>query len=1004
MNKRETPLFRYSFKAFPYSALLIWFILNIAFLLSSLSLWAQLVKPKPVLKHFIVDNGLPSNETYHIIQDSIGYLWIATANGVSRFDGSNFKNYGLEDGLVDNTIYEIFSDYKGRLWFVSSSGKLASLENGMIKPYPFNHRISDHLPGSRGPIKKSFFVDTLDNVHLSLKHFGRIKISKDGVYKESDGIHKEGEVVVEMLSNGTVLISNPLNAPTYDLIIINGEKTYRFTSIELVGGNHFLHHFFFLPVKDDHYIVTQKGNLIRIINGKIIERKNLGSEIIWASIDQHNNLWVAPIEGGVYRFSNADFINDEVQFFMEGIKVTSVLEDREGGYWFSTLTHGIFYCPNISFQNFDEGTNLPNSRISSVFVNRKGVFIGYEIGVVSLISGSKITNYSLGGIKSSSMSIRSIGIDSTSKTTWVCSNYFIHEIDNDGVNEHRYNQSYFGIYPREMIPDRAGGFWIATVKGLLKFNGKEILYDSNDASEFSAVIYSLFQDSHGELWLGTINGLWKYKGGIYSYIGYDNPIFSYQINSISATADGTILLGTRGIGLILVKEGAVHQITQSDGLASNSIKKIFVEESGIWLATNNGLSWIKNWGKDISIQNINISHGLPTNDVNSVFVRGNQVYAATSMGLTVFDKRMVGHNMVKPKCWVINVRVNNMDTDFRSNALYLKYNQNFIIIDYVGLAFRNMGKVFYRYRLLGLDSQWVYTNSTNSIFSGLSQGEYTYEVQAQNSDGLWGDSSKIDIKISPPFWKRFWFNGLTTILFSTLLYLVYRTRVRAIRKRNDTINSINIYKQQSLRQQMNPHFIFNTLNSIQLYILEKDHISSHKYLAKFARLIRMTLDNSQNQSSSLQNEIEALKLYLELESLRLEGKFQYSIEIESNELLEKEVPSLLIQPFVENAIWHGIMLKPDQEGWVKIIVRSQNDIIKCIIEDNGVGRKVAQSIREKRSAEHKSLGYKITAQRIELLNTLYSGQFNIIYTDLCLPNGEATGTRVELTIPCIVNK
>jgi LytS/YehU family sensor histidine kinase len=168
-----------------------------------------------------------------------------------------------------------------------------------------------------------------------------------------------------------------------------------------------------------------------------------------------------------------------------------------------------------------------------------------------------------------------------------------------------------------------------------------------------------------------------------------------------------------------------------------------------------------------------------------------------------------------------------------------------------------------------------------------------------------------------------------------------------LKRRNELINNINLYKQQSLWQQMNPHFIFNTLNSIQYYILEKDVISSHKYLTKFARLMRFTLDNSLYATIPLRDELEALKLYLELEALRLQDKFTFNIDYQNNEtILDVKIPTLMIQPFVENAIWHGIMLKPDKSGHIQITIRDMETSLLCTIEDNGIGREQAVKCRK----------------------------------------------------------
>lgn len=199
---------------------------------------------------------------------------------------------------------------------------------------------------------------------------------------------------------------------------------------------------------------------------------------------------------------------------------------------------------------------------------------------------------------------------------------------------------------------------------------------------------------------------------------------------------------------------------------------------------------------------------------------------------------------------------------------------------------------------------------------------------------------------------------------------------------------------------MNPHFIFNTLNSIQYYILEKDTISSHKYLTKFARLMRFTLDNSMHSAIPLRDELEALKLYLELEALRLQGSFTYNIDYGTDEsILETRIPTLMIQPFVENAIWHGIMLKPDKSGHVQVTIREMDNLVLCTIEDNGVGREEARKIQEASNKAHRSRGFQITQQRIDLLNSMYGQKFNIQITDLYSADGKPQGTRVSISIP-----
>ncbi len=960
---------------------------------------SKTISPKPVFKQFTVDDGLASNEVYHLYQDSVGFIWIATAAGVSRFDGTTFTNYGPEDGLIENTIYEIYCDYKGRLWFISSNGRLVFFENEKIHPYPFNYKIGEHLPTSRGPVKLSFLVDSLDNIDLSLKQYGRVKISKDGAYQRVMGIHQEGQLVFEKTSQGKVLISNPLKAPTFDMVFLTDGQVHRYSGVDLFEKTRFSFHYFSIYEGENTFLSALHGFLIRMKDGKVLQKRMISEDIIWANVDDSKNLWAATLTGGVYCFENADFMGTPKYFLLENLRITSVLRDREGGYWISTLTEGVFYYPNIQVSIYGNDV-LPFERVSAVYTNEKGIYVGYESGILSHIRSNRLDNYTLADEKHTKTSVRFIIPDATSSNIWIGTNLFLHSYNGMDITNYLYSNNTFGYHTREMFRSFDGNYWVATAYGIRKFDGKETIYHSKNANEFSGAVNTICEDSKGIVWFGCNNGLWSYHQGFYEYLGNENPFFSKSISSIAIDLDGSLLLATRGFGLIVKSNSGIMQLTRSEGLISDHIKKVLVDKSGVWLSTNHGISWFKREkGKINEIHNFTTADGLPTNDINGIYIKEDQVYVATSKGIAVFNLNTIKGNATKPNCKIVSVRVNNFETNITKGELTLDYTQNFLIFEYVGLAFKNMDRLEYRYRLLGLDSSWVYTRTTKSIFSGLEPKTYRFEVQTMNSNNLWGDSAILSFTIRPPFWKTLWFSSLLTLALTLGLYLVYLSRIRSIRRRNELVNSINLYKQQSLRQQMNPHFIFNTLNSIQMYILEKDKFSSQKYLGKFSKLIRMTLDNSLEQTIPLKDEIEALKLYLELEALRLEGKLEYSIEVEDDSLLQQHVPTLLFQPFVENSIWHGIMLKAERHGWVRIRFAKDNGTIICTIEDNGVGVKAANLIHERHKSEHKSLGYKITKERISILNTIYSKNFSITYFDISEEDEKATGTRVRIVVP-----
>jgi tetratricopeptide (TPR) repeat protein len=248
---------------------------------------------------------------------------------------------------------------------------------------------------------------------------------------------------------------------------------------------------------------------------------------------------------------------------------------------------------------------------------------------------------------------------------------------------------------------------------------------------------------------------------------------------------------------------------------------------------------------------------------------------------------------------------------------------------------------------------------------------------------------------------KYWLITIALIILLAIAFLYVYSMNRAIKNKHSLEKSLNLYMQKALSQQMNPHFIFNTLNSIQYFLLNNDKVASSKYLSKFAKLMRLTLDNSQKPSITLGDEIDSLKLYIELEQLRFENKFNFELNIDSG--LDQEfisLPPLILQPFVENAIWHGLMHREQPDGGLlKISFKQYNNSLICIVEDNGIGRDKAKEIRLKKKPEHISWGTKITESRINLINELHKSRLNIAYSDLKDTNNKPVGTMVKIEFP-----
>lgn len=248
---------------------------------------------------------------------------------------------------------------------------------------------------------------------------------------------------------------------------------------------------------------------------------------------------------------------------------------------------------------------------------------------------------------------------------------------------------------------------------------------------------------------------------------------------------------------------------------------------------------------------------------------------------------------------------------------------------------------------------------------------------------------------------KYWILAIAIFIVTIMVFIYLYSRNKSSKNKHVLEQNLNTFMQKALSQQMNPHFIFNTLNSIQYFLLNNDKLSSNKYLTKFAKLMRNTLDNSQSDTIPLSKEIESLNLYVELEQLRFDNKF--SFEIVNNVKTENElisIPPLIIQPFAENAIWHGIMHRENTEGGrLKIHFNVESNNLICTVEDNGIGRKKANELRRQNKPEHISLGTQITESRIDLINKLHKSKLKINYIDLCDDEMQPAGTKVEITFP-----
>jgi hypothetical protein len=463
-------------------------------------------------------------------------------------------------------------------------------------------------------------------------------------------------------------------------------------------------------------------------------------------------------------------------------------------------------------------------------------------------------------------------------------------------------------------------------------------------------------------------------------------------------------MATNGAGILAYRNGRVEgKISETDGLSSNNCRTIWVGDNEMWVGTDKGLSRIILQPGPIKILKLSEGDGLSSNVINSIDVGDNMVVVATPEGLNYFDPRQISF---ESRCSLVmdHIIVSDRQIELSGRSFLLSHKDNNIKFEFAGISFRSGGEIIYDYRLIGLDTTWKTTRDNVLSYPTLPSGDYTLELRAVNKFGIQSELISTPFTIEKLLVEKTWFRLLTLVSLLLITFLFVYWLVRRIRKKDleksEIRRRIAELEQLALKSQMNPHFIFNCLNSIQQFVLDKDVEGSNRFITGFSRLIRQTLDISARKEIPLSEEIIYLSTYLELEKTRFENKFTYEITVVNGANPEEVfIPPMMLQPFVENSIRHGLRYRPDSLGKIIINFDKMDGELVCVIEDNGVGRETAGLLKSRNPIEYQSKGMSLIAARVEFLNQDLKYPITIKIEDLTDENRKATGTRVIMKFP-----
>ncbi|MEL7421516.1 MAG: two-component regulator propeller domain-containing protein [Bacteroidota bacterium] len=1017
-------------------------VLIMIFIATSLTV-AVAQSAHPSLVHLQASNGLPSSEVYDIIQDRSGYIWISTDNGVCRFDGYKFEYIGIEEGLTDPVIFYLFEDFRGWIWMYSFSGQVYIYREGKVHLYEHTDIITSFQSQDGDQLVNWIYVDSSGVFYTSLLYDGIVAIHPNGAcidlsvdvpfglivwqhgektffgHKNTATLytHQQKQNLKQSSDDSffPVSVLRPQELPlTHWLPYATGAPPERLQ---------FDFNYFTQPQGESCFIQFF-GQLIELSTGSpnieqvtSFDDDRLITHMLSSQDEQYLILGYKSREKGIDIFARNALqeglknVHQPLKSLLPGKTITHLLEDRQGGIWIATLEDGVFYGRNLSMLvNTIMHPQLQKVRSIAV-VNHDSAFVRTQDHRIHLLkpqeAPEEIPNYE---------ELRRghhIYYDSITKRLWasVLLNFW-----QDG--KWHTPPLYAKANPSISIPtDRHQSFKTSPSAKFLNrtwhYNTQQFFW-ADHHSDHTYIspkfklsphqrIFSIHESSRGRVFIGGMNNLYEFSQDGPTTPVLHHPAFSNRIEAIAEMKDGSLLVGTKNGGLLIWKQDTILQLDQSAGLTSNNIENIHVDyEQQIWVGTNSGLNRIQlRADNSYHIRHFTLADGMPSNEITDIQSWQDQLWVGTLAGVIKLSIHFDFPNeAIQPL--IEGAWVNGVSTPV-SHLMHLRWQQDNIRLAVSSLDLPQQGKITYRYRF-SEQATWTIAKNPMIEVAKLSPGNYTFEVQAQGRDGSWSASTFQPIHLQNPFWLTpwFWVFLASLALLSAVSYynLHLRRQAQQQQQKQEVLqlqNQIASLRQQAYQAQMNPHFVYNCLTAIQAFILsknEKRQIIASDYLSKFAVLTRQALEAARKEVISLSEDIEMLGNYIELECFRFNNQFTYKFEISDDLPLHSiRIPALLIQPYVENAIIHGLSELPFP-GHLTIRYEQDADLLKITVVDNGTGIYRQQRLKEEASimSTHRSAGLNIAQRRIE--NT---DEGHVTIQEL-QPNELYSGTQVSILL------
>lgn len=925
--------------------------------------------------HLSFESGLPSSQIYSVLQDSKGNMWFSTDAGVVKYDGYFFKVYGTDDGLINNVVFEAVEDKSGRIWFLSLANELCYLQDDKIIPYKYNHVIRKHT--GEATAKSKFIVfDASGNLHYSLGGFGLIRIDLDGKL--------------------TLLHKTP---GTYQITTVDGQNLPSFQNFRSYNRGERDASYYVAHIRPDSStmigpLITYNRNTyvksinelsLTVVSKHLVDLNNgriLAKDVYKCLIDpiQKDVFWIIKTYG-VQKCTYKDGKVDFGDIHLDEQRPTDICWDSEGGMWVSTLENGMYYCSNFEVTRATMKTGLFGKSVMGIGELNNEMYFSFLGGYQRMGARPKIYR-----------TLQSFSL--------ICSaeNHLIVSEDTKFPKVTLNNQILTVPYSRDIICRNNSVYYI--FERLLRYNIQtnqvDTLYDGlSDLSQSKQNYFRAVEVlPNGKIIVGGRFGLSQVKN---KQLTNDYRWSrKFDVRDMVYSKKFGLLIGTNNSGLVFSSNGKFdRKLDVKTGLASNKVRCVLELDSGILLiGTNAGLNYISAAHQTPEL--ISENFGIKGADILSLYANKSHVYVGTQVGVyrirkSVFTRKLGQSNA---EIYIGNVFVDDQRLEEIPQVLELPYQTGRLRVRFRTTNFKKWVNKRYQYRL-SKEEDWIDISSPEiSIYKPL--GEFNLEVRFQDENNKWSPSKSIlKCAVHVPFWKQWYFVSFIIFVFGGIIIFLILRRQRAVRRRLRMENEMLSLEQRMQNARMNPHFVFNVLNSIHSFILFEDKESAEKYLIKFSELMRNTLNETVEGSILIRDEVTILNKYLELEELRSANRFAYEIVnlVEQGNL---RIPTMIIQPIIENAIIHGVS-SIEKDGFVSVHLRTKNQktLIVEIFNNGDISKEQIDKARN--AGLNNATG--ITNKRLSNYNLLFkTDEYGMVIERITEGSG---GTKFTLTIPLI---